>query len=213
MGDNGFTLRTPDLEMERSSTGEFGNRLASGPFDGTIAAWIASYENPIEAFQRGASPLVSHRNAPGYVAGGVDARISLDARVARLSAGGTLQDAAIEDPNPSMDGNRPRRFPAWKASASAGSAPWRGLSAGADLELQGKTYATELNRPTDLREGRTFLGTWVRWGIGGFSVALSLNNLLDEHPEDFEDIPLAGRQFAFRVDYEHSQPTRTGDHP
>lgn len=202
MGDNGFTLRTPDLEVERSLAGEFGNRLALGPFDGSAVAWISSYEDPIESFQRGASPLVAHRNAPGFVAQGLDARLSVDAHVARLSAGGTLQRAWIEDPNPSMDGNLPRRFPAWKASASAASAPVHGVSAGADVELQGETYASELNRPTDLRDGRVFLGTWLRWRLGGFATLLSLRNLLDEHPEDFEDIPLAGRQFSLRLDYE-----------
>lgn len=215
MGDNGHTLRTPDLEVERSSTGEFGNRVALGPFDGTLAAWIASYEDPIESFLRGASPLVSHRNAPGHVAGGLDARLSLDARVVRLGASGTLQEAAIEDPNPSMDGNRPRRFPVWKASASVATTPYRGVSAGTELEMQGETYASELNRPTDLREGRTFLGTWIRWGLGDFAASFALRNLLDEHPEDFEDIPLAGRQFAIRIDYERpSNPRpRTGAQP
>lgn len=207
MGDNGFTLRTPDLDVERSATGEAGTRIAFGAIAGSLAAWIASYEDPIESFQKGASPLVSHRNAPGYLARGLDAEASLRLPFASVSAAGTAQEASIEDPNPELDGNRPRRFPVWKAALRASSAPLFGTVVGSDLELQGRTYASELNRASDRRPGRTMLGAWLRWRWRALAATLSLRNILDEHPEDYEDIPLSGRQISLRVDFEPRNTT------
>jgi len=214
MGDNGFTLQTPDLEVERSTTGEAGFRASFGPVEGSLAGWIASYEDPIESYQRGASPLVSHRNAPGYLARGLDAEIALRLPFASFSAAGTAQEASIDDPNPTLDGNRPRRFPTWKTTLRASTAPLYGTVVGTDVELQGETYASELNRATDRRPGRALLGTWLRWTRRGFATTLSLRNLLDEHPEDYEDIPLAGRQYSLRIDFDiPNKSPDPGEHP
>jgi len=211
MGDNGFTLRTPDLDEETSLSGEAGTGLSIGPLEGGVSAWIARYDHPIEGYQRGGTPLVAHRNAPGYLAQGVDGRVSLDAKTIRLSASGTLQDASIDDPNPAVAGNRPRRLPAWKSTLSVATGPWFRISAGSDLNLQGETFASELNRPTDRRGGRAMLEAWTRATYGRFSSTLALRNLLDEHPEDYEDIPLAGRQWSWRIDVELSKHATKGN--
>jgi len=207
MGDNGYTLTTPSLAAERADAFEAGTALHDGSWRASLAAWMVDYRDPIEAYQVGSSPLVYHRNAPGYRAWGLDGRAQWCGSLAGLSAGGTLQDATVRDPNPSMDGNRPRRFPLWKGSLEATLGPWSGLLAGAGASTQGPIFASELNRPSDRRPGRLFLDSWLRWSRHSLSATVSVRNLLDEHPEDFEDIPLSGRQYALRVDLDLPNPT------
>jgi len=213
MGDNGFTLQTPNLLVERTDAGELGGQWQHDGLRIASSLWVSFYADPIEAFQAGSSPLVAHRNAPGYQARGIDASASACFRVATFSVKGTLQDASVEDPNPTLDGNCPRRFPYWKSSVQGSFGPWHGATIGSDLDLQGETFASELNRESDLRPGRTMLGTWLRWNLRGFTATASLRNLLDEHPQDYEDLPLAGRQYCVRIDLDFPTSTKTQGTP
>lgn len=202
MGDNGYTLTTPELAVERSSAHEAGARFQGSSWTAAATAWWSRYDDPIEAYQVGSSPLVYHRNAPGYEAMGLDARLDVCGDFAGASLSGGLQEASIDDPNPRLDKNRPRRFPNWKADLQLSAGPWRNVRIGGGAQVQGPSFASELNRPADERPARIFLDTWARWGGHGFSASLTARNLLDQHPEDLEDIPLAGRQFGARLEYE-----------
>ncbi|HOX50598.1 MAG TPA: TonB-dependent receptor plug domain-containing protein [Fibrobacteria bacterium] len=209
MGDNGFTLQTPDLSSELSISREIGLKILVDGWTGEAAGWFQTYRDPIEAYQKGASPLVAHRNAAGYEAFGIDARLGWEKDPFRAAAQGTLQDAAVSDGNPSLDGKRPVRFPAWKASVDASAGPWRGWRAGTGLALEGATYASELNRATDLRDGKVDMGAWIRWSRGAVSATVQADNLFDEHAEDWEDLPQPGRRYSVRLDFEFSKPTKT----
>lgn len=202
MGDNGYTLGTPRLAVERSFAHEAGARFQAATWSAATTAWWSRYDDPIEAYQLGSSPLVYHRNAPGYSARGLDLRLDLCGELAGASLSGGLQEAAIDDPNPSLDGNLPRRFPTWKADLQLSAGPWKGFRLGGGGQVQGPSFASELNRPADERPARVFLDTWARWSARGFTASATARNLLDQHPEDLEDIPLAGRQYAARLEYE-----------
>ena len=208
MGDNGYTLTTPTLAVERSTAHEAGARIQSRAWAAATTVWWTRYDDPIEAYQVGSSPLVYHRNAPGYDARGVDLRLDWCGNLAGASLAGGLQEAAIDDPNPSLDKNRPRRFPNWKADLQLSAGPWRGFRLGGGAQVQGPSFASELNRPADERPARVFLDTWARWSARGFTASVTARNLLDQHPEDLEDIPLAGRQFGARLEYELPSPTQ-----
>lgn len=209
MGDNGYRMQTPELLAERSISLELGAKLEQGPWSGNLAGWAQRYLDPIETFQKGASPLVAHRNAAGYDAFGADARGGWSVGWFQAGAQATLQSARVSDENPALDGKRPQRFPLWKLGADASVEPWRGWWLGAEVSMDGATYASALNRPTDLREGSMDVGAWLRWKRGVVCATAQVDNLLDEHAEDWEDLPQPGRRLSVRLDFEFSKPTRT----
>lgn len=207
MGDNGYSLSVPDLDPETSWSWELGGAWDQGPWRASIAGWTSVYRDPIEAYQLGASPIVSHRNGSGYEALGADGRAGWFGRFASVSASGTLQTGSVRSANPQIDGNVPRRFPRWKSDVQLGAGPWFGARAGVDLYAQGPTWASELNWPGDARDGRVRAGSWLRWSRRGASISLIARNLFDDHAEDFEDLPLSGRSFQARLDLD--LPTTT----
>lgn len=209
MGDNGYTLQTPDLLAERSMSLELGAKTQRGDWSANISGWAQRYMDPIETFHKGASPLVAHRNAAGYDAFGLDGRAGWSTSWIRATAQGSLQSARVSDDNPALDGKRPQRFPLWKSGMDASIGPWRGWRLGGDLSLAGSTYASALNRPTDLREGKLDLGAWLRWKRGVIGASAQVDNILDEHAQDWEDLPQPGRRFSIRLDFEFSKPTNT----
>lgn len=217
MGDNGSGLPNLALKPERSGTFEIGSKFDRGAVHAGLSGWDAVYEDPIEAVEAGTSPLFLHENGPGYEAAGLDGRVSW--KVCRFAgfAGGTLQKARIDDPNPALNGNEPRRTPQWKGSVSAtADLGWGGVL-GYTLDAQGHTWATELNTPADYRPGRVLHGIWIRWHRGPVSIFLAARNLTDVHTEDIEDLPLSGRQYQARVDIDFqrrpAEPANTGSLP
>jgi hypothetical protein len=200
MGDNGSGLPNLGLKPEKSGTLEIGSKFDRGTIHASVSAWDAVYDDPIEEVEAGSSPLFQHENGAGYEAAGLDGRVR--GKVWRFSgfAGGTLQKARIDDPNPSLNGNEPSRTPQWKGSIAATTDLGWGGVLGYTLDAQGPTWATELNTPADYRPGRILHGIWLRWHRGPVAILLAARNLTDVHTEDIEDLPLSGRQYQARLD-------------
>jgi TonB-dependent Receptor Plug Domain len=208
MGDNGAGLPKPTLESEKSINAQLGGRMEGRRTGVELALWGSDFRDPIQATTAGSSPMVLHANGPGYDVAGADAR--LWARWGWLSGktSATMQRARIRDPNPSLDGNEPRRTPRWKASAEFSAGPWLGFEAGYGLDAQGATWATELNSSDDRRSGRLLHGIWLRWRRGSATATALVRNLADVHTEDMEDLPLSGRQFQLRLEFDFAPSTR-----
>jgi outer membrane receptor protein involved in Fe transport len=205
MGDNGAGLPKPSLKSEKSATLELGSKVDFSRASAQLSLWYADYRDPILATMAGTSPLIVHENGPGYEVAGADATASGNWRFLSGKVCGTVQKARIRDPNPSLDGNEPRRTPRWKGSAELASDLPLGLRVGYTLDAQGFTWATELNSQDDYRSGRILHGIWLRWKRGPVSVTLSARNLTDVHTEDMEDLPLSGRQYQARLELDFAR--------
>ena len=205
MGDNGAGLPNLDLKPERSATVESGSRWDGNEGRASISFWQATYEDPIEAVTAGGTPLVVHQNAPGYQAVGLDARLSWCLWRLGGVVSGTLQKARIEDPNPALGGNEPRRTPRWKTSMETTADLGSGFTLGYTLDAQGETWATEVNAPDDRRPGRILHGTWLRWKRGPLLVSAIARNLTDVHTQDLDELPLSGRQYQIRIDLDFAR--------
>lgn len=202
MGDNGSGLAKPGLKAERSNSFEVGARTRREGLGLDLAAWYSIYRDPIQSELAGSSPLVVHVNGAGYEAAGLDGVARARWRILSGSVSGTVQKGRVRDPNPSLAGNEPRRTPRWKGSAQVSAAPGLGFSAGYTLDAQGATWATDLNAPDDRRPGRTLHGTWIRWNRGGIAAVVAIRNITDVHTEDLEDLPLSGRQYQARLEFD-----------
>jgi hypothetical protein len=205
MGDNGGGLPRPSLGPEKSTTFEWGGRTEPGDLRLDLAGWYADYRDPILSEMAGSSPLVVHVNGPGYEVAGLDAAGSWCGRILSARLAGTLQKARIRDPNPSLDGKEPRRTPRWKGSAELSAQPGAGFRLGYSLDAQGETWATELNTADDHRPGRVLHGVWIRWKRGPVALSAAVRNLTDVHTEDDEDLPLSGRQFQARLEFDFAR--------
>ncbi|MCB9495999.1 MAG: TonB-dependent receptor [Fibrobacteria bacterium] len=210
MGDNGTGLPNPDLREEETTQGELGARWKRSSLELGVSGWVAGYRDPIGVVQRGSSPLTRHENLPGYLVRGAQ----MEAQWAgdRLSVRGnaTWQKARVENSNPTLDGAEPRRVPRWKAFTSIGYGPWKGLRAGWTLDAQGESWANELQLPEDRLPGRLLHGLWARWTRGGFLLCGKLDNLTDEHPEDWADLPLSGRRYSLTIQW-NTTPSLPGE--
>lgn len=212
MGSSGGGLANVGLSPERSFNAELAGSSRLGLFRAETAVWASRFEDPIQSVQAGTSPFFVHQNGPGYAAAGFDAAVTGTWRGWDARVSGTCQRAAIDDPNPSLKGNEPRRFPRWTASAGLSWAPVRWASLGYDLQAQGATWATELNTSDDRRSGRALHGIWLRLRRGPGAVTLSVRNLTDVHPEDLEDLPLSGRQYQARLELDFASPSLFPSH-
>jgi hypothetical protein len=200
MGDNGGGLPNLGLKPEKSGTVETGFGWDRQAMHATLSVWDAVYEDPIEAEQAGASPLFIHLNEPGYEAAGLDGR--LWGRVGRFagSAGGTLQKARIDNPNPALNGNEPPNTPQWKGTVAATAELGWGSTLGYTLDAQGPTWESNLNTSDVYRPGRAIHGIWLRWHRGPVSVLLAARNLTDVHTQDLVNLWLSGRQYQAQMD-------------
>lgn len=212
MGDNGAGLPNPELESERVSQADVSARWKRTGLATGITGWIARYEDPIGVVQRGSSPLSRHENLPGYLVRGFDLEASWNGRRASASTVFTWQKARIESELPLLDGTEPRRTPRWKACAEASLGPWKGFRSGWTLDAQGESWATELRTEDDLLPGRVLHGIWARWDRSGIALLARARNLTDEHPEDWADLPLSGRQYSLTLQWNPSRP-KPGDTP
>jgi hypothetical protein len=201
MGDNGSGLPNLGLKPEKSETVEIGSGWDQSGMHATLSVWDAEYEDPIEVDQAGGnSPLTIHRNEPGYEAAGLDGR--LWGKIGRFAgfAGGTLQKARTDDPNPALNGSVPRNTPRWKGSVAATADLGWGSTLGYTLDAQGSTWESEPNTSDVYRPGRAIHGIWLRWHRGQVSVLLAARNLTDVHTQDLWNLTLSGRQYQSQVD-------------
>lgn len=212
MGDNGAGLPNPDLESEEVSQADLAARWKSLGLTTGITGWIARYEDPIGVVQRGSSPLSRHENLPGYLVRGFDVEASWSGPFAGVSSVVTWQKARIESDLPLLDGTEPRRTPRWKGCSEVSVGPWHGLRSGWTLDAQGESWATELRTEDDLLPGRILHGIWARWDHASLSLLARARNLTDEHPEDWADLPLSGRQYSLTLFWNPSRP-KPGDTP
>jgi len=200
MGDNGSGLPNLSLKPERSATLEIGSGWDRQGMHANLSAWDAVYEDPIEAEQAGASPLFIHRNEPGYEAVGLDGRLWGKFGPFAGFAGGTLQKARVDDPNPALNGSEPRYTPRWKGTVAATAELGWGCVLGYTLDAQGPTWESDLNTSDVYRPARTIHGIWFRWHRGPVSVQLAARNLTDVHTPDLVYLPLSGRQYQVQLD-------------
>ena len=209
MGDNGAGLPNPGLKPERSAMLELGSRWAGRVGSASLSLWQAIYKDPIEAITAGSSPLIVHQNASGYQAVGLDAKMSFS--IWRLGgvATTTLEKARTENPNPALNGNEPALTPRWKSSLEATANLDFGFTAGYTLDAQGQTWATDLNSPDDFRTVRILHGIWLRWKHRSLAVSAIVRNLTDFHPQDMQDLPLSGRQYQIRLDFDFARRSST----
>lgn len=205
MGDNGAGLPKLSLKPEKSATLELGTKAEFSRASVEFSLWYADYRDPILTTTAGTSPLIVHENGPGYAAAGADATASGNWHFLSGKVSGTVQKARIRDSNASLDGNEPRRTPRWKGSAELASDLPLGLRVGYTLDVQGSTWATELNSNDDYRPGRVLHGIWLRWKRGPVTATISVRNITNVHTEDIEDLPLSARQYQARleVDFAH----------
>lgn len=201
MGDGGFILANPDLVPERSLGAELAARFGSGPWSIGPTLWVRRYEKPISRVSRGGGPLGIHENGPDARFLGLDADISFCASAGWIRATGTLQDAVQTDPNPALDGNIPRWTPWAKGSLELGANFRTWLRAGYTLDARGHVYANEFNDPDSRRPASLVQGAWFSGSWRSLRLTFSVANLADEPTRDWEYLPLAGRRFLARLDW------------
>ncbi len=201
MGDGGFILANPDLVPERSLGAELAVRFVRGPWSIAPTLWARRYEKPISRVSRGGGPLGIHENGPDARFLGLDADVSYCARVGWIRATGTVQDAVQSDPNPALDGNRPRWTPLAKGALELGANFRSWLRAGYTLDARGEVYANEFNDPDSRRAASLVQGAWLSGAWRSLRLTFSVANLADEPTRDWEHLPLAGRRFLARLDW------------
>jgi hypothetical protein len=207
MGTTGGGLANLSLHSEQSRGADVGMTWCHHLGDVSGSLWMMQYQNPIQVTMVGNSPLMVHVNDPGYMAAGADLRVGVRGARWKWAGTATLQDGRIEAPNPALNGNQPRRTPHWKSSSFATLEVGWGNSLTWSLDAQGSSWATELNAPDDARSGRVLHGLQWQYRRGGLTIQLHGRNLSNVQTEDLEDLPLSGRQFQLRAQWELARLT------
>lgn len=201
MGDGGFILANPDLVPERSLGVELAARFVKGPWLVAPTLWARRYERPISRVSRGGGPLGIHENGPDSRFLGLDADVSYCVPVGWIRLTGTVQDAIQTDPNPALDGNRPRWTPSAKGALELGANLRSWLRAGYTLDARGEVYANEFNDPDSRRAASLVQGAWLSGSWHSLRLTGSVANIADKPTRDWEHLPLAGRRFLARLDW------------
>jgi hypothetical protein len=211
MGDNGFILANPDLETERSMGSEAVLQWKRTEWMAKASLWDRRYERPIAMVSRGSGPLGIYQNGPDTRYLGLDGDLSYCKPWGWVRSTATIQDAAQSDPNPALDGNWPRWTPAVKSHLEIGATPTEFFSAGYSVDARGAVFADEFNDPSSRRPAQVVHGAWVSGSWKSVRLTFSVANLFDEPTRDWEFLPLAGRRFLAKLDWNPGQTTHVGD--
>ncbi len=212
MGDNGFIMANPSLLSERTMGTEAVVQFKHGALLAKMSLWARQYERPIAMISHGAGPLGIYQNGPDSRFFGVDGDVSYCLPFVWTRMTGTIQDAKQTNPKQAIDGKWPRWTPATKGFFEVGATPWKGLSAGYTADARGEVFANEFNDSASRRSGQILQGMWISGSWRSLRMTLSVANLTDESTKDWEFLPLAGRRFQARLDWNsNTNDPRTGE--
>ena len=211
MGDNGFVLPNLDLRPERAWGSETAVMWRRAAWAAKFAAWSRFYERPIAMVSRGSGPLGIYQNGPDNRFFGFDADASYCRAWGWVRGTATLQNARQSDPNPALDGNWPRWTPALQGHLEAGARPRDWLGMGYTLDSRGEVFADEFNSSSSRRPARILHGMWISGSWASVRLTLSVANLSDEPARDWEYLPLAGRRFLAKIDWNLASTKHEGE--
>gem|GEM_PF-1920238 len=211
MGDNGFVLPNPDLVAERALGSEAVVQFRQTRWLAKLSIWARKFEYPIALVSRGLGPLGVYENGYESHLRGVDGEVSYCQPWGWVRSTATIQDATQSDPNPFLDGKWPRWTPAVKGHLELGATPAKWLRAGYAMDVRGEVFADESNEPASRRDARILHGAWISGAWKSLRMTFSVNNLTDRPARDWEALPLAGRRFLARLDWNPAISKHEGD--